>query len=207
MDEHVLTATRRSLHAVAEQLLAGPQHREQGTIRLRVSPGGFGQVKGPWRVEGTELVGPDLRVPLTGTVADVARAAGIEAGAPTIYTDHADHPDAAPLTVDPAATAELAEWLARGEAGMRAFAPDQEPVLWPEHFDLGIAVDEVNYGISPGDAAHASPYAYVGPWTKREGPFWNASFGSLCPADQLPDIEAVAAYFGAGAAAAKEAAH
>ena len=89
---------------------------------------------------------------------------------------------------------------------MRAFAPDQEPVLWPEHFDLGIAVDEVNYGISPGDAAHASPYAYVGPWTQREGPFWNASFGSLCPADQLPDIEAVAAYFGAGAAAAKEAA-
>ena len=156
-------------------------------------------------MEDPELVGPDLRVPLTGTVADVARAAGIAAGAPTIYADHADHADA-PLAVDPAAAAELAEWLARGEAGMRAFAPDQEPVLWPEHFDLGIAVDEVNYGISPGDAAHASPYAYVGPWTKREGPFWNASFGSFCPADQLPDVEAVAAYFGAGAAAAEVAA-
>jgi hypothetical protein len=43
MDEHVLSATRRSLHAVAEQLLAGPQHREQGTIRLRVSPPGSGR--------------------------------------------------------------------------------------------------------------------------------------------------------------------
>ena len=104
--------------------------------------------------------------------------------------------------MDPAAAAELADWFARGDAGLRAFAPDEEPVLWPEHFDLGIALDEVNYGISPGDGGHAGPYAYVGPWTKREGPFWNAAFGSLCAADQLPDAEAVAAYFGAGRQAA-----
>jgi hypothetical protein len=202
MDEHVLTATRRSLHAVAEQLLAGPQHRTQGTIRLRITPGGFGQVAGPWRVEGGELVGPDLRVPLSGTIADVAGAAGVEAGPPRIYNDHADLADDAQLAVDAAAAAELDDWFARGEAGMRAFAPDEQPVLWPEHFDLGIAVDEVNYGISPGDAGHATPYAYVGPWTKREGPFWNVAFGSLRPADQLPDAQAVAAYFEAGRAAA-----
>lgn len=202
MDEQVLGATRGSLHAVAEQLLAGPQHRAQGTIRLRITPGGFGQVAGPWRVEGTDLVGPDLRVPLTGTIADVARAAGFEAGAPTNYSDHAELAEDAPLAVDPGAAAELADWFARGDAGLRAFAPDEEPVLWPEHFDLGIAVDEVNYGISPGDGGHATPYAYVGPWTKREGPFWNVSFGSLCAADQLPDPEAVAAYFGAGREAA-----
>jgi hypothetical protein len=164
MDEHVLTATRRSLHAVAEQLLAGPQHRAEGTIRLRVTPGGFGQVAGPWRVEGGELVGPDLRVPLTGTIADVAKAAGVEPGAPTNYSDHADLAEDAPLSVDPTAAAAVAEWFARGDAGLRAFAPDEQPVLWPEHFDLGIAVDEVNYGISPGDAGHATPYAYVGPW-------------------------------------------
>ena len=52
------------------------------------------------------------------------------------------------------------------------------------------------------DGGHAGPYAYVGPWTKREGPFWNADFGSVCDADQLPDAEAVAAYFGAGRQAA-----
>ena len=157
MDEQVLTATRRSLHAVAEQLLAGPQHRTQGTIRLRITPGGFGQVAGPWRVEGGELVGPDLRVPLTGTIADVGEAAGVEAGAPSIYSDHADLADGAQLAVDPAAAAALADWFARGDAGLRAFAPDEEPVLWPEHFDLGIALDEVNYGISPGDGGHATP--------------------------------------------------
>ena len=202
MDEQVLSATRRSLHAVAEQLLAGPQHRAQGTIRLQVTPGGFGQVAGPWRVEGDKLVGPDVRVPLTGTIAEVGKAAGIEAGAPSIYSDHADHAEGAALAVDPDAAAELADWFARGDAGLRAFAPDEEPVLWPEHFDLGIAVDEVNYGISPGDAGHAAPYAYVGPWTPREGRFWNAAFGSLCAAEQLPDAEAVAAYFGAGREAA-----
>jgi hypothetical protein len=113
MDEHVLTATRWSLHAVAEQLLAGPQHRAEGTIRLRVTPGGFGQVAGPWRVEGGELVGPDLRVPLTGTIADVAKAAGVEPGAPTNYHDHADLAEDAPLSVDPTAAAALAAWFAR----------------------------------------------------------------------------------------------
>ena len=202
MDEHVLTATRLSLHAVAEQLLAGPQHRAQGTIRLRVTPGGFGQVADEWRVEGDRLVGPGVRVPLTGTIADVAAAAGVEAGAPTSYSDHADRPEDAPLEVDAAAAAELAAWFARGEAGLRAFAPEEEPVLWPEHFDLGITVDEVNYGISPGDAGQPSPYAYVGPWTKREGPFWNAAFGALRAATELPDADAVAAYFSAGRAAA-----
>ena len=30
MDEHAVVATRRSLHAVAERLLAGPQYREHG---------------------------------------------------------------------------------------------------------------------------------------------------------------------------------
>jgi len=203
MDEDVLSATRRSLHAVAEQLLAGPQHRTQGTIRLRITPGGFGQLAGPWRVEGAELVGPDLRVPLTGSIAEVAEAVGVEAGPPTIYSDHADLAADAPLAVDAAAAAEIADWYARGDAGLRAFAPDEEPVLWPEHFDLGIALDEVNYGISPGDSGHATPYAYVGPWTPREGPFWNVSFGSLRPAIELPDADAVAAYFTEGRGAAR----
>ena len=75
-------------------------------------------------------------------------------------------------------------------------------MLWPEHFDLGIAVDEVNYGISPGDARQPSPYAYVGPWTKREGQFWNAAFGSLRAATELLDADLVAAYFSAGRAVA-----
>ncbi len=51
-------------------------------------------------------------------------------------------------------------------------------------------------------AGTRAPYAYVGPWTQREGLFWNTAFGSLCPAAELPETEAVAAYCGAGRAAA-----
>jgi hypothetical protein len=202
MDKKLLTTTRRSLHAVAEQLLAGPQYREKGTIRLRITPGGFGQVAGPWRVEGMELVSEDKSVLLDGPIEAVARAAGIHAGVPEIYTDHADLSPDTPLAVDPATAAELAAWFARGDAGLRAFAPEDVPVLWPEHFDLGIALDEVNYGISLGDAGHEDPYAYVGPWTQRQGPFWNVSFGSLRGAADLLDAAAVTAYFAAGRAAA-----
>ena len=147
MDEHVLTVTRRSLHAVAEQLLAGPQHRTQGTIRLRITPGGFGQIAGPWRVDGGELVGPDQRVPLSGTIADIARAVGVEAGAPTIYADHADLAADASLDGGPCRGGRARQLVRPGRRrAARVRAPDEQPVLWPEHFDLGIAVDEVNSG-------------------------------------------------------------
>ena len=202
MDVDALTATRRSLHAVAEHLLAGPQHRAHGTIRLVVTPGGFGQLRGPLRVDGTDLVGEGTRVPLRGTVAALGAAVGVEPGAPDVYTGHADlGPDDA-LAVDPAAAALLLDWFARGDAGLRRFAPDADPVLWPEHFDLGVALDEVNYGVSPGDAGNARPYAYVGPWTPRTGPFWTASFGAARTADALPDADAVAAFVAEGRAAA-----
>jgi hypothetical protein len=104
--------------------------------------------------------------------------------------------------VDPAAAALLLDWFARGDQVMRRLAPAESPILWPEHFDLGITVNEVNYGVSPGDAEHALPYAYVGPWTRREGPFWNAPFGAVRAADMLPDADAVAAFLAEGRAAA-----
>lgn len=101
---------------------------------------------------------------------------------------------------DPAAgdAALIEEWFARGDAGLRSFAPDVEPVIWPEHFDLAITLDEVNHGISPGDAVHPLPYAHVGPWTPREGAFWNVPFCALQPAGDLPDAHAVAAFFAKG---------
>lgn len=202
MDE--LERTRLSLHGVAESVIAGPQYRMHGTIRLAVTPGGFGGVKLPISVEGTTLVWDGGRAPLTGTLGDLAKAAGVEPGLAGIYHDASgvglDHV----LDVDPAAAALLAEAFARGDAAMRLFAPDQTPVLWPEHFDLGISVDEVNYGVSPGDAGHARPYAYIGPWTvPAQGGFWNAPFGALRPLDELPDADAVAAFFAEGRGAAR----
>ena len=210
MDEQVLATTRRALHAVAEQVLAGPQYRTKGTIRLRVTSNGIAQVAGPLRIEGgadgPELVGMGAGTPLRGTIADLASVVGVVAEAPDLYNDHAELDLEAPLSVDPAAAELLLRWFARADTAMRRFAPDETPVLWPEHFDLGIALDEVNYGASPGDAGHAAPYAYVGPWTPpphREGTFWNAPFGALRPADRLPDPDAVAAFFPEGRAAAR----
>jgi hypothetical protein len=68
---------------------------------------------------------------------------------------------------------------------------------------VGFALDEVNYGASPGDTSHTGPYAYVGPWTTREGEFWNAPFGALRDADDLADVDAVVTFFAAGRAAAR----
>ena len=48
-----------------------------------------------------------------------------------------------------------------------------------------------HYGVSPGDDHHPTPYAYVGPWTKPTGPFWNAPFGALCPLNPAHDVDAL----------------
>ena len=156
--KHAVVMTRRSLHAVAERLLAGPQYREHGEIRLRVTAGGFGQFKGPLRVEGVEVVGERGRVAMRGTIGDIEAALVVEAGEPAdLYAEHADLGPDEELAVDPAAATLLLDWFALGDQALRQFAPADDPVLWPEHFDLGIAIDEVNYGVSPGDAATHGP--------------------------------------------------
>jgi hypothetical protein len=68
-------------------------------------------------------------------------------------------------------------------------------VLWPEHFDIAITLDQVNYGVSAGDEYLAEPCAYVGPWQPRQGLFWNAPFGAARPLAQLPDAEAIVQFF------------
>lgn len=206
MDEQVLIQTRLSLHGVAELLIAGPQYRETGTIRLRVVPGGFAGVELPLAVEGVELVGEGGRWPLRGSVRSLADAAGVQAGVPEgLYHDHSGVQPGDEVVVDPAAAALIEGAFARGEAAMRRFAPAEDPIIWPEHFDLGIAVDEVNYGVSPGDAVYPRLYAYVGPHATRTGEFWNAPFGAMRWMDELPDAEAVAEFFAAGRAAAADA--
>lgn len=204
MDEQVWVSTRRSLHGVGELLIAGPQYREHGTIRLRVTPGGFGGTESPVRVDGSELIWPGGVVALAGTCADLAATIGVRAEPPGVYSDTSGLAPDADLTVDLVAAVVLADWLARGDSALRAFAPDTEPVLWPEHFDLAITVDEVNYGVSPGDAGHPRPYAYVGPWqVPAQGGFWNASFGALRGAEELTDADSVTAFFAEGRAAAR----
>lgn len=205
MDVQDREQTRRSLHGIAELVLAGPQYDACGSIRLRVTPGGFGTVDAPdLRVDGLELVGPTARRSLGGSFDDLARAAGVRAR--PLRDVYADGPGVAPddrVLVDAVAAGEITDAFARGDAAMRAFAPDQEPVLWPEHFDVGISLDEVNYGVSPGDAHVAEPYAYVGPWTPREGTFWNTAFGAVRTMAELGDVPAVVSFFREGATRAE----
>lgn len=196
-----LTQTRTTLHAVAELLLAGPQYAVSGTIRLRVVPGGIATVAEPdLRLDGTELTGPGGRHPLAGTYSDAAAALGV-APRPLddVYRDRADVRAEDLIEADPVQVGVLLDALARGDAALRAFAPSTEPVLWPEHLDVAIAHGEVNYGVSPGDTHLPEPYAYVGPWTRRQGEFWNQPFGAARPMAELPDADAVAAFFTEGA--------
>jgi hypothetical protein len=191
--------TRRCLHGVAELLLAGPQYRATERIDLRVTGGGFATVTGPeLRVEGDELVAGATRVPLAGhTFTEVAAAAGIEAGEPAgVYDGGPGVSPGETITLAAAPLATLLEAFAEGDRALREFAPEATPVLWPEHFDVAITLDEVNYGVSPGDGHLAEPYAYVGPHHPRQGGFWNAPFGAARPLRELGG--AVAAYFRTG---------
>ena len=200
MSQHHLATTRRSLHGIAELVLAGPQYDACQSIRLQVTPGGFGTVADPdLRVDGLDLVSPTVRLPLGGTFAGLARAAGVEAR--PLRDVYADGPGVSPddqVVVDPDAALEILDAYARGDAALRAFAPDEQPVLWPEHFDVGITVGEVNYGISPGDAGVPEPYAYVGPWAKREGAFWNQDFGATRLLTEVPEVDSLVAFFHEG---------
>ncbi len=201
MDQHTLTSTRRSLHGVAEYVLAGPQFARSGDIRLRVTASGISTVAEPsLLIEADALVAPGGRLALSGTIASLASRAGVEArdlrdvyaAGPTIGLDDA-------IAVDLEAADMMMGAFARGDAAMRLFGSGEEPVLWPEHFDVGIAVDEVNYGVSPGDDRTPEPYAYVGPWTAREGTFWNADFGAYQLMRDLPARDDVLAFFAEGA--------
>lgn len=204
MSPQDLEPTRQALHGVAELVLAGPQYAESHDIRLRVTPGGFGTVAAPdLRVDGLELVTPSARLPLGGTFAGLARAAGVEARSlRDVYDDGPGVTEADEIHVEPGAVAVILEAFTRGDTAMRAFAPDQEPVLWPEHFDLGISLDEVNYGVSPGDSHLPEPYAYVAPWSPRAGAFWSAPFGAARPLTELGDVDSLVRFFREGAARA-----
>jgi hypothetical protein len=187
-----LITTRRSLHAVGELVLAGPQHAQTGEISLRVLPGGFGTTHTPaLRVDGTDVVGADATAGITGlTPASLGAALGVEARSlKDVYPDGSGVGLDDVLEVDPDAAAQVAAAFASGDVALRALAPDETPILWPEHFDIGITVGEVNYGVSAGDTYLAVPYAYVGPWSvPTDDDFWNAPFGRALPVDEIPDL-------------------
>src|SRR3954468_17517142 len=179
-----LAVNRRGLHAVAELVLAGPQYRRHGTIQLQVTPGGFGTVTDPQiRVDGVRLIVGDRAWGIAGrSCADLASELGLQASSlKDVYDDVTDVSATAPLDVDPAAAQWLARCWASGDEALRRLSADETRVLWPEHFDVGIRVDDINFGVSPGDTHINEPYAYVGPPSPRTGEFWNQPFGAAHP--------------------------
>jgi hypothetical protein len=206
-----LAPTRASWHRVAEHVLAAGQFAASGTIRLRPFPGGFATTAG---IAGRQLavVGDRIEVLEGGstrserltTLAHAARFAGVELGLRGSYPPATSADPDTPLVVDPAAARWLADWLALADAALRRFAEEvgqpMEPVLWPEHFDLGFAVDMVNHGCSLGDEAMPAPYLYVGPHegAPSDDPFWNTSFGATVATSMIGTADDAIAFFARG---------
>jgi hypothetical protein len=195
-------ATRHSLHGLAEVVLAGPRYVAGGSMRLRADDEGIRTWDDPpVRLQAGDLVVDGRRTALDGlTFGEAAAAVGLTART----LDHAYHdgPHVAldeRVELEPAYVAEVEHALALGNAALRAFAPEAEPILWPEHFDVAITLDAVNFGVSPGDGFHELPYAYVGPHHARQGDFWNAPFGAARPVTDVTDADALAAFFQEGA--------
>jgi hypothetical protein len=203
MDDRTRAITRRSLHGLAELVLAGPQFRSCGRIELKAAPGGFATVAEPQvRLAGVELVTEDTRLPVGGrTYSELAAAIGLTAsGLDDVYKDGPGCAVDDVCHVDPAAAEELARAFELGDVNLRRLASVVTPVLWPEHFDIAIELERVNFGVSPGDGFLPEPYAYVGPWQRNAlaDDFWNAPFGAARPLSDLADSNAVFTFFTTG---------
>jgi hypothetical protein len=164
--------TRDALHRVAEAIVS-PERMPENEIALRHTHGGFGTPY--FRMDGR-----DCQVRVEGT--ELVRQRGADEERTPI--DDALLPGLPP--VDPACARALADLYGFGCSALeelRAEESDGDPSLvqlWPEHFDIAFELGDeaagtrANYGLSPGDADHAEPYLYVGPWdTGVGGEGWN----------------------------------
>jgi hypothetical protein len=201
-----LVTTRRALHALASEVIAPLRVQATGNeIALRPRPGGFGTPElpeGGWvGTRGTDLVrvdadGAEETTPITSLL-DAADFVGLD-DAGSALTD-------APLEVHAGAAQILADVWASGEEALVAFGGESAtPILWPEHFDIVIELDEATYGISPGDDDHPEPYAYISLWSPpadlQTGPssFWNAVGFTGAERPWTNDPDELAAFFRAG---------
>jgi hypothetical protein len=171
-------------------------------LRLGVVPGGFATTLMPrLRVDGSGVSVPEGATAVIGgrTPRELGAELGVVAGRPEgAYEGGSGVDPDETLAVDPDQAGLILGALALGHDALVAFAADESPVLWPEHFDVAIRVHEMNFGVSPGDGFLAEPYAYVGVASPPAGEFWNAPFGAAVPLRDLPDAPAITGFFGEG---------
>ena len=200
LDPAVLAATRRRLHGIGECLMAGPQRRAGGRFTLRVTPAGFATTGSPaLRVDGTEIVVDESRrVAIAGTFADMADALGVDFGPPPdAYPDGSRASAADDTSLDTVSARLIQDWYLIADAALRVMAPRQTPILWPEHFDVAILLEDNSYGASPGDGFHAAPYAYVSSANHDDSDFWNAPFGAIRSHGQIHGIDDLVTFWSA----------
>jgi hypothetical protein len=171
------SATRNTLHRLAEEVLAAEQTAANGDYRLDVTSDGFAT---RWFSNAT---GERRRVRIEG--GELVRESEAGASRELITGDF-----------DAVAAAVLYAWWELGAEVLADIAVaygerSSEVVLYPEHFDIASTLDlgaagRLNIGFSPGDDFSAVPYVYAGPWVRREGPFWNAPFGAYRRYDEFP---------------------
>jgi hypothetical protein len=205
-DQAVFAATRRRLHGIGECLMAGPQRRAGGRFTLRVTPGGFATTGAPaLRLEGTDLVVDERRrVAVVGTFSDMAGSRGVDFGAPSdAYPDGSEATPTDEVSLDATSARLIQAWYLVADAALRVMAPRHTPILWPEHFDVAILLDDTSYGASPGDAFHPTPYAYVGSGDHDRSDFWNAPFGAIRSHEQIHGIDDLVTFWRAAQALLK----
>ena len=169
--------------------------------RLRIS-GGHLVVETVTGARLRDATATTTAIPVAGTsIRALARFVGVEVDPSVDFgpdTPPLGDPDA-PLDLAGDAADLLGDWLAVGARAIDhviARTPAAAATvarLWPEHFDLGtdLHVDggrRCNLGASAGDAFHAAPYFYVGPWGDArpgDAAYWNAPFGAVLGYDAI----------------------
>jgi hypothetical protein len=198
-------ATRETLHAVAEHVVAPARHAANAKIGLRFTHGGFGTPffdhdgrPSQVRVDGTDVVAvhgaDETRTPLSALASNSTRREGLLTPRRDVdlgYEAATPWPTGSVARVDDGSAARLADWFGFTCSvleELRCGQPDGDATrvqLWPEHFDLSIDLGDEHvggrgtFGASPGDDEHAEPYLYVTHWAPiAADPFWNdAVFG------------------------------
>ena len=213
-----LSATRQSLHSIAEHVLAVQLYQSIGKIGLRRTAGGFGQPehlvgaeRRRLRVDGVHLVvttgDHEEWHPLT-TVRNACDVVGIEPGQQTgVFAPSTSLDVDRVLPFDRGAATALADWSQLAELALEEFrrgSRARNPTIvqwWPEHFDQSFSMSEINFGASNGDDAHDQPYWYVGPWQPTPGAFWNRPWGALRSWTEIYSVSDAVSFFEEGLAA------